>query len=280
MAAARSPSDVAGGKESLMSLEDDSRSLIETIDGALRGSFGVDPDRDHDEVCALATTGYVVSCWRNTVLEDIHSGGFVPSARRGSYARDGIRDRDMARLNVATWRQIRPHVHPTGIDVMAVRDLLRDKKRPVTIGTNTFTCGNLFAGTWTKLVWHLNEGAWLPLDLAGRLFGGDESAAMRYYAICGGNYAPDWFGNPWWEAAVTAWAKQNQPARVEDLDLALHTPNELDDNTIPWLMRAKYDRVFSDAIRTWKLDRGGNQTDPAGDLWFPPGVPELPKHLR
>ena len=96
-----------------MSLEDDPRSLIETIDGALRGSFGVDPDRDHDEVCALATTGYVVSCWRNTVLEDIHSGGFVPSARRGSYARDGIRDRDMARLNVATWRQIRPHVHST-----------------------------------------------------------------------------------------------------------------------------------------------------------------------
>lgn len=135
-----------------MSLEDDSRSLIETMDGALRGSFGVDPDRDHDEVCALATTGYVVSCWRNTVLEDIHSGGFVPSAHRGSYARDGIRDRDMARLNVAIWRQIRPHVHPTGIDVMAVRDLLRDKKRPVTIGANTFTCGDLFAGTWTNTI--------------------------------------------------------------------------------------------------------------------------------
>jgi hypothetical protein len=57
-------------------------------------------------------------------------------------------------------------------------------------------------------------------------------------------------------------------------------PDELDDNTIQGLMRAKYDRVFSDAIRTWKLDRGGNQTDPAGYLWFPPGVPELSKHLR
>jgi hypothetical protein len=123
-----------------MSLDNNSQSLIEMINGALKGSFGVDPDRDHDEVCALATTGYVVSCWRNTVLEDIHSGGFVPSARRGSYARDGIQDRDMARLNVVTWRQIRPHVHPTGIDVMAVRDLLRDKKRPVTIGGPSW-CG-------------------------------------------------------------------------------------------------------------------------------------------
>ena len=263
-----------------MSLVDDSRSLVETIDGDLRGSFGIDPDRDHDEVCALATTGYVVSCWRNTVLEDIHSGGFVPSARRGSYARDGIPDQDMARLNVATWRQIRPHVHPTGINAAAVRDLLRDKKRPVTIWANTFTCGDLFAGAWTKLVWHLNEGAWLPLHLAHRLFGGDEAAAMRCYAICGGNYASDWFGNPWWETAVTAWAKQDQPARTEDLDLALHTPNELDDNAIQWLMRTKYDRSFRDAIITWKLDRGVDQTASAAGLWFPPGVPELPKHLR
>src|SRR5882757_8604857 len=68
----------------------------------------------------------------------------------------------------------------------------------------TFTCGDLFAGTWTKLAWHLNEGAWLPAYLADRSFGGDEAAAMRYYAVCGGNYAAAWFGNPWWERAITA----------------------------------------------------------------------------
>jgi hypothetical protein len=78
---------------------------------------------------------------------------------------------------------------------------------------------------------------------------------------------------------VTAWTKQNQPARAEGLDLALHTPNELDDNAIQWLMRAKYDRSFRDAIRIWKLDRGVDQADLAASLWFPPGVPELPKHL-
>jgi hypothetical protein len=267
-------------KDSLMALEDDPKGLVETIDGVLSHSFGVHPNRDHEEVCSLATTGYVLSCWRNTVLEDIHSGGFVPTARRGSYARDGIPDRDMARLNVATWRQIRPHVHPTGIDVIAVRELLRDKKRPVTIGANTFTCGNLFAGTWTKLVWHLNEGAWLPLHLADRMFGGDEAAAMRYYAICGGSYASDWFGNPWWEVSITAWAKQNQPERAGDIDLALHAPNQLDDNAIRWLMNAKYDRSFRDSIITWKLDRGVDQADLAAGLWFPPGVPELSKHFR
>lgn len=159
---------------------DDPQGLIKMMDDCLRRSFGIDPERDHDEVCALATTGYVVSCWRNTVVEDIHSGGFVPTARRGSYARDGIPDRDMLRLNVATWRQIRPHVHPEGIDVIAVRALLRDKHRLIVLGSNTFTCGELFAGTWTKLVWHLNEGAWLPLHLKDR-FGGDEAATMRYY---------------------------------------------------------------------------------------------------
>lgn len=262
-----------------MAIEDDPKGLIETIDGALNRSFGIHPDSDHDDVCALATTGYVVSCWRNTVLEDIHSGGFVSTARRGSYARDGIPDRDMARLNVATWLQIRPHVHPTGIDVMAVRDLLRDKTRPVTMGANTFTCGDLFAGTWTKLVWHLNEGAWLPVHLADRLFGGDEAAAVRYYAVCGGNYASHWFGNPWWEVAITAWAKQNPPARAEDLSLALRAPNQLDDDAIRWLMGANYDRSFRDAITTWKLGRGVDQADLAAGLWFPPGVPDLPKHL-
>lgn len=262
-----------------MSFEDDSHSLIETIDYALKNSFGVDPDRDNVELCDLATTGYVVSCWRNTVLEDIHGGGFVSSARRGSYARDGIRDRDMARLNVVTWRQIRPHVHSTGIDVLAVRDLLRDKTRQVTIGRKTFGCGDLFAGAWTKLAWHLNEGAWLPLHLSDRMFGGDEGATMRYYAVCGGNYAPDWFGNPWWETAVMARARLN-PLSFEDLSLAVHTPNELDDDATEWLMEAKYDQVFNGAIRTWKLDRGANQPDSAGNLWFPPGVPELPEYLR
>lgn len=60
-----------------MAFEDDPVGLVETIDGVLRRSFGVDPVRDHDEVCALATTGYVVSCWRNSVLDDVYSGGFV-----------------------------------------------------------------------------------------------------------------------------------------------------------------------------------------------------------
>jgi hypothetical protein len=107
---------------------DDPRRLVEIVDRALQDSFGIDPTSEHDDMCALATTGLVVSCWRNTVLENIHAGGFVSNARRGSYARDGIPDRDMARLNVATWRQVRPHVHPTGIDVLAVRALLREQE--------------------------------------------------------------------------------------------------------------------------------------------------------
>ena len=260
--------------------KNDLAELIETIDGVLKRSFGVDPDTDQDEVCALATTGYVVSCWRNTVLEDIHCGGFVRTGRRGSYARDGIRDRDMARLNVATWCQIRPHVRSAGIDVMAVRDLLRDKKRQVTIGANTFTCGDLFAGAWTKLVWHLNEGAWLPVHLADRLFGGDDAAVVRYYAVCGGNYASAWFGNPWWRTAITVWAQQNQPPHAGDLGLALRAPNQLDDEAIRWLMNGTHHQSFRDAITTWKLDRGVKETDLAAGLWFPPGVPDLPEYLR
>lgn len=258
---------------------DDPQGLIKMMDDCLRRSFGIDPEWDHDEVCALATTGYVVSCWRNTVVEDIHSGGFVPTARRGSYARDGIPDRDMLRLNVATWRQIRPHVHPEGIDVIAVRALLRDKHRPIVLGSNTFTCGELFAGTWTKLVWHLNEGAWLPLHLKDR-FGGDEAATMRYYAVCGGSYASDWFGNPWWESAITASARQNPPPRADDLELALHAPNQLDDDAIGWLVSAKRSPLFNEAIHAWKAGRGVDATDLAPGLWFPPGVPELPERLR
>lgn len=232
-------------------------------------------------MCALATTGYVVSCWRNTVLEDIHGGGFVPNARHGSYARDGIPDRDMVRLNVATWRQIRPHVHPTGIDVMAVRDLLCDKQRAITMGLTTLTCGELFAGAWTKLAWHLNEGAWLPLHVAESAFGGDKAAAMRYYAVCGGFSASDWFGNPWWGSAIAAAAEESPPARPGDLDLALYSPNQLDDDAIRWLIHAECARSFREAITTWKSHRGVDEDDlPALGVWIPPGVPELPERLR
>ena len=258
---------------------DDPRRLVEIVDRALQDSFGIDPTSEHDDVCALATTGLVVSCWRNTVLESIHAGGFVSNARRGSYARDGIPDRDMARLNVATWRQVRPHVHPTGIDVLALCALLRDKNRLVRVGASTYRCGNLFAGAWTKLVWHLNEGAWLPAHLADRL-GGDDSATMRYYAICGGSYASDWFGNPWWGAAIKAWSEQEPPDNENDLELALRAPNELGDDAIHWLMKAKYDSSFNNAIAAWKRQRGGLQADYVGGLWFPPGVPDLPPHLR
>jgi hypothetical protein len=186
----------------------------------------------------------------------------------------------MARLNVATWCQVRPHVHAAGIDVMEVRDLLRDKQRPVMIGSNVFTCGQLFAGTWTKLVWHLNEGAWLPLHLADQRFGGDEAAAMRYYAICGGVYASMWFGNPWWESAITAAAKDNPPVRAQDLDLALCAPNELDDDATRWLMTTTHQNSFYDAIRNWKLHRGVDQADLAAGMLIPPGVPDLPHRLQ
>ena len=103
---------------------------------------------------------------------------------------------------------------------------------------------------------------------------------MRYYAVCGGHYASDWFGNPWWEVALGAWAKQEQPVDDDDLDLALSAPNELDDDGIRWLMRAKYDRSFRDAITAWISDRRGLKADHPGGLWFPPGVPALAPRLR
>lgn len=263
-----------------MSEKLDPADLIDRVDTTLRRSFGIDPLRDHDEVCALATTGYVVSCWRNTVLEEIHSGGFVANARRGSYARDGIPDRDMARINIATWVQVRPHVHPRGIDVMAVRELLRDRSRPLRIGSDVVACGSLFQGAWTKLSWHVNEGCWLPLHLADRAFDGDESAVVRYYAVCGGAYASAWFGNPWWTRAISAWADEVPPPRVCDLDVAVEAPNELSDDAIGWLMSAHYRDSFLGAIKAWKTGRGVKESDLALGIWFPPGVPELPLRLQ
>jgi hypothetical protein len=103
---------------------------------------------------------------------------------------------------------------------------------------------------------------------------------MRYYAICGRSYASDWFGNPWWGAAIRAWSEQEPPDNENDLELALRAPNELGDDAIHWLMKAKYDSSFNDAIAAWKRQRGGLQANHVGGLWLPPGVPDLPPHLR
>lgn len=253
--------------------------VAEVVDGYLRYRLGVDPDRDEEALCALATTGYVASCWRNTVLEAIHSGGFVRNARVGSYARDGIPDTDMARLNIVTWRQVRPHVATNEIDVIAVRELLRDQNRPLAIGHRQATAGELFAGVWTKLCWHLNEGAWLPLHVASA-FDEDDSAVVRYYAACGGGYADDWFGHPWWETAIRAWAAEVPPNRPGDLTLALEAPNLLDEQGISWLIGAKYNKTFRAAIRTWQKDRGADDEKAPREIFFPPAVPNFPPSMR
>jgi hypothetical protein len=65
-----------------------------------------------------------------------------------------------------------------------------------------------------------------------------------------------------------------------DLELALRAPNELGDDAIHWLMKAKYDSSFNNAIAAWKRQRAGSQADHVGGPWFPPGVPDLPPHLR
>ena len=251
---------------------------LSAVNDYLRSWLGVDPDSDEESLCALATTGYVVSCWRNTILEDIHSGGFAPRARASSYARDGIPDADMARLNVATWRQVRPFVTGTHIDVMGVRALLRDKARPLVLGIRRATAGELFAGAWTKLRWHLNEGAWLPLAVAEIL--GGEAAAVRYYAACGGSYAPDWFGNPWWATAVRAWSTHTPPVRSKDLELALEAPNLLDERGIEWLMEAHFSDTFRSAIRAWQTEHGADHTHASQLPLIPPGVPDFPPSMQ
>ncbi|MGH9214170.1 MAG: hypothetical protein ACRD2C_26395 [Acidimicrobiales bacterium] len=247
------------------------------IDNYLRGHLGVGPD-NIEALCGLATTGYVVSCWRNTVLEDIHCGGFWKGGSVGSYARDGIPDTDMARLNIATWRQVRPHVSPESFDVIAVRDLLRNKDRPLRIGDNEHKAGELFAGAWTKLSWHLNEGAWLPLMTAAVL-GDDMSAAVRLYAACGGAYASTWFGNPWWTYAIRAFAADEPAPQARDLDLALEAPNELSETGIRWLMRASHSGQFRTAMRAWQVRHGADHDRFGGMLLIPPGVPDLPRSL-
>ncbi|MBM7790141.1 hypothetical protein [Tenggerimyces flavus] len=103
---------------------------------------------------------------------------------------------------------------------------------------------------------------------------------MRYFAICGGAYAGAWFGNPWWRAAINAWAEETPPPPAEHLDLALDAPNLLDEDGIDWLMEANYAQPFSAAIRRWQLEHGAEEGHLGGGLWFPPGVPELPRRLR
>ena len=204
-------------EESWMRGDDDPRRLVEIVDRALQDSFGIDPISDHDDVCALATTGLVVSCWRNTVLESIHAGGYVSNARRGSYARDGIPDRDMARMNVATWRQVRPHVHPDVSTLLAVRArccatraaLYELERARINAAASSRELGPSWHGISTRVhgCRYISQINWVATT---RQLCGTTPSAVGAMPRTG-------FGNPWWGAAVEAWSEQEPPNNENDL---------------------------------------------------------------
>lgn len=130
----------------------------------------------------------------------------------------GIPDDIMMRLNISTALDVREVLDQTlpesvtvagtqapydrrsvPAHVLALVDLLQDRRRKLVVGGSSITAGNVMADTWAEYAEDVIAKMSTHLafcDLLGA------RRAVWYAALSGVLYAPAWFPNPWWTRAV------------------------------------------------------------------------------
>jgi hypothetical protein len=140
--------------------------------------IGVDVDNP-SELTAFANIGLTVAVWRNTVLEDVHSGWYddqtqppEPPAATVDRTADadrthmiaahvdaggGIPDDTMLRLNTWTQHQLARFVTPQKVDLAATRKLLCDPDRVLRVGDAQLRASEFFGGQLADLTASITE---------------------------------------------------------------------------------------------------------------------------
>jgi hypothetical protein len=163
------------------------------IDKLAREQLGVDFEHESDALLDLAAIGLTNGSWRNTALEDIHAG-----ADGGP----GIRDADMMRFNIATFRVVRAHLALDGVRWEELLDALTDPERPLPGRT---TVEAVAGASYQALAESIEDQLNVAYDTA------DERGvpfALRRFAIHGGLACRGWYGTPWWPDIVDVFIEE------------------------------------------------------------------------
>ncbi|MGX6608572.1 hypothetical protein ACWKSP_41640, partial [Micromonosporaceae bacterium Da 78-11] len=169
---------------------------------------------DPAELAAFALIGLTVAVWRNTALEDLHSGWaddntpYPPATRErgddvlrtqaiaeGVGTGGGIPDDVMLRLNTWTQHQLSEHVTADVINLAAVQAILRDPGRTLQVGDAQVSAGVFFGDQFTEMAASINDACDRLRAYAHRE--GDQTLVYAL-AVSGRAYASDWWGSPYW----------------------------------------------------------------------------------
>ncbi len=227
------------------------------------------------ELVAFANIGLTVAAWRNTVLEDLHSGwddSDTQPARRPPPTADraadaarthaiaaqidvggGIPDDVMLRLNTWTQNQLAGHVTARAVDLAAVRVLLSDPDRVLCVGDAELPAGEFFGDRFTELTSSIAEAC----DGLARYVHREGDQTLVYaLAISGLAYASGWWGTPYWSDIV-----DRLPPDLLDSGarrLLTDTPWLLtsgDSDQIVWTR--PFEEAKTEAKQAWSADRNG-----------------------
>jgi len=182
--------------------------------------LGIDVDNPA-ELIGFATIGLTVAAWRNTALEELHSGWEqdgtdtprlpAPTLDRAADtertravaaqvdAGGGIPDDVMLRLNTWTQHQLAGLVTARAVDLPAVQALLSDPDRVLRIGDAQLRCGDFFGDRVAELTGSIAEACH---HLAQHAHREGDQALVCALAISGLAYAPGWWGTPYWPDVV------------------------------------------------------------------------------
>jgi hypothetical protein len=234
--------------------------------------LGIDVDNPA-ALAAFANIGLTVAAWRNTALEDLHSGwddSDTQPARRlpptidpaGDTARTqaiaaqvdaggGIPDDTMLRLNTWTQHQLASHITAEAVDLAAVRALLSDADRVLHVGDATLRAGGFFGDRFAELTNSVVEACERLAQHAQRE--GDQ-ALVYALATSGLAYASGWWGTPYWADTVKRLPPDllDAPAR----ELLTHTPWRLTSGHSDQIVWTRpFEDAKTDAKRAWFSQR-------------------------
>lgn len=139
--------------------------------------LGIDFASEPDVLGDLASIRLTEGFWRNSPLEEAHTGTTRPG---------GISDPDMFRCNVATYRVVRGHVRPPELDWSGLLEALTDPRRTL---PGSHTAGELLGGSLEEFMAHLDANVRYAR-------GADVALFLRAAAVDAGRHFAHCYGTP------------------------------------------------------------------------------------
>jgi hypothetical protein len=240
---------------------------MEKLTAFVRAESGLDFDRDRGAIAQLAAIGLTIQAWRNTSLEDLHSG---------SHPSGGFPDPEMMRFSIATFRVVSEHVQAERFDWSGLHTALTDPNRELPGGlTVGALCGDEFENLSSDIHEALDMSEWIQRKRGFPYL-------LMFLALRGISYK-GWYGTPWWGDVVelfiellvdptsSAWRRDEhheaEPHAVSDRatlsQILLEAPESLDNESIDWcLVHGLASQATFGGFARWRRRRDPDWIDP------------------